>query len=91
MVPNDSSKSNRRFHSFTDLYTFSCKIDHFPSLPQYFTLPRISFIIKQILQALVFIHSQNIVHCDLKPENILFTDYRKYSSSSSLSYLVEQL
>lgn len=34
-------------------------------------------ILKQILEALEFIHSHNIVHCDLKPENILFQDVQR--------------
>ncbi|GMS82068.1 hypothetical protein PENTCL1PPCAC_4243 [Pristionchus entomophagus] len=31
------------------------------------------FLVDQILVALSYLHSQNIVHCDLKPENILLT------------------
>ena len=31
-------------------------------------------IIKQCLQAITYMHSQNIVHRDIKPENILLTD-----------------
>jgi serine/threonine protein kinase len=31
-------------------------------------------ILKQILQALAYIHSKNIVHADIKPENILIKD-----------------
>nr|CAD2161554.1 unnamed protein product [Meloidogyne enterolobii] len=31
------------------------------------------FLVHQILIALQYLHSQNIVHCDLKPENILLT------------------
>uniref|UniRef100_A0A914VIW6 Protein kinase C n=1 Tax=Plectus sambesii TaxID=2011161 RepID=A0A914VIW6_9BILA len=31
------------------------------------------FLVHQILVALRYLHSQNIVHCDLKPENILLT------------------
>lgn len=37
-------------------------------------------ILKQILEALEFIHSHNIVHCDLKPENILFQDVQQCAS-----------
>uniref|UniRef100_A0A0N5BBM5 Protein kinase domain-containing protein n=1 Tax=Strongyloides papillosus TaxID=174720 RepID=A0A0N5BBM5_STREA len=31
------------------------------------------FLIHQILIALQYLHSQNVVHCDMKPENILLT------------------
>jgi len=33
--------------------------------------------IKQILQAVVYCHSNNIVHRDLKPENLLFDSNKK--------------
>ena len=41
----------------------------------FFTIGRIQKIAHQILTALSFIHSKNIIHCDLKPENILFKSY----------------
>lgn len=54
-----------------------CTVDKQPSLPAFFTLPRIAKLLKQILEALAFIHTHNIIHCDLKPENILICDMNK--------------
>uniref|UniRef100_H2YFD0 Titin n=1 Tax=Ciona savignyi TaxID=51511 RepID=H2YFD0_CIOSA len=31
-----------------------------------------AYIIKQVLEALAYVHSQNVAHLDIKPENILF-------------------
>lgn len=55
-----------------------CSLDSNPLLPEYFTLNRIAVILKQVLEALEFIHMHNIMHCDLKPENILISDKKKY-------------
>ena len=43
----------------------------------YFTLGRLQKVSKQILEALEYMHSLNLVHCDLKPENILMKSYSK--------------
>ena len=44
--------------------------------PRYFTLPRLCYITKQILTALDFVHSLDLIHCDVKPENIMMWSYR---------------
>lgn len=45
--------------------------------PSYFTLGNIRSIMRQVLGALSFLHTLNIVHCDLKPENILMQSYSR--------------
>lgn len=39
-----------------------------------FRMSIVKEMIKKLLEALNFIHSNNIVHCDLKPHNILFAN-----------------
>lgn len=59
-----------------NLYVYG-KISREPEHRPYFTLARIQAIARQVLVALSFLHSQDIIHCDLKPENILFKSYKK--------------
>jgi len=40
-------------------------------IEEYFSMPRIQAIAKQVLTSLKYIHSLHLIHCDLKPENIL--------------------
>lgn len=43
----------------------------------YYTLPRLRKISRQVLEALRFIHSLNLLHCDIKPENIVIKSYSR--------------
>ena len=43
----------------------------------YFTLPRLSYITRQCLIALRFVHKLGLVHSDVKPENILLGSYSR--------------
>jgi calcium-dependent protein kinase len=43
-------------------------------------------IIFQLLQALSFIHNQNIIHRDIKPENILFANKKDYSTLKLIDF-----
>jgi serine/threonine protein kinase len=43
----------------------------------YFTIPRLSYITRQVLIAMKFIHGISLVHSDVKPENILLSSYSR--------------
>jgi len=44
-------------------------------IPNYFTVPRVKLIMKQVLEALAFMNRIGLIHCDIKPENIAMKDY----------------
>lgn len=59
-----------------NLYEFS-KYNREHEAEPYFTLARVQSIARQVLTALRFIHSMDLLHCDLKPENILIKSYSR--------------
>ena len=59
-----------------NLYEFQKYIRESGGL-EYFTPNRLKRIMKQVLEALVYIHSLNLLHCDIKPENIVIKSYSR--------------
>ena len=59
-----------------NLYEFS-RFNRESGSEPYFTLPRLRRIARQCLDALVFVHGLDLIHCDLKPENILIKSYSR--------------
>jgi serine/threonine protein kinase len=57
-----------------NLYEYSRYIRHSGAEP-YFTIPRLKSVMRQLLEAVAYIHSLNLIHCDIKPENILIQSY----------------
>ncbi|PNW87957.1 hypothetical protein CHLRE_01g008550v5 [Chlamydomonas reinhardtii] len=69
--------------------------------PSYFTPGRMQSIARQVLQALAFLHANQVIHADIKPENILVKNYTKcsvkvidlgcsiYNSEAHLSHYVQ--
>lgn len=43
----------------------------------YFTMQRLSYITRQVLIAMKFIHGLGLIHSDVKPENILLASYSR--------------
>ncbi|CAD8194978.1 unnamed protein product [Paramecium octaurelia] len=57
----------------------SCNLYEFIAINEFsgFDLDLIRRFAIQILQALLFMKEQNIIHCDLKPENVLLKDFNR--------------
>jgi len=59
-----------------NLYEFGRNMKE-SGMDSYFTLNRIKKISFQVLEALQYVHSLNLIHCDIKPENIVMKSYSR--------------
>ena len=66
----------RQLITQANLYEFQ-KYNRDSGEAPYFTCSRLQRIARQVLCALAFMHSLQVLHCDLKPENILIRSYSR--------------
>lgn len=59
-----------------NLYEFGRHVRE-SELEPFFTLPRLKRISHQVLTALEYVHSLDLIHCDIKPENIVMSSYSR--------------
>jgi len=78
-----------------NLYEFDCKIRRLENFSEYFTLPRLCYITRQVLVALQYVHSLGLIHSDVKPENILLWSHQnakvKLIDFGSACFITDQL
>lgn len=60
-----------------NLYDWSEHVRDSPSLPTYFTLPRVQAIARQVLTACAHLHEHGVIHHDIKPENVAFSSIER--------------
>lgn len=68
-------EDSRNFYIVTELLTGGNLMENIRgNKKQVFTETKAAYVINQMLLALNFMHSKNIMHRDLKPENVLVED-----------------
>ncbi|XP_064646398.1 twitchin-like isoform X5 [Lineus longissimus] len=71
---HDAFESNKKLVLVLELITGPELLDHLTELDS-ITENDIAFYIKQLLEAVEYIHSKGVLHLDIKPENLYFTKH----------------